>query len=92
MALYKRGDTWWVDTYVNGKRLRETTGTSDKREAERILARRLRSRHGLTVNDILDDLELEYKLTERLDAKRVVYRIRRLRERLRTYAYLNVYV
>lgn len=92
MALYKRGDTWWIDIYVDGKRVRETTGTTNRSEAEKILARRLRGRQELTVNDLLDDLELEYQLTEKLDPKRVVYRIRRLRERLRSYTNHGYYI
>ena len=86
MGLYQRGNVWWIDEYIDGKRVRETTGTKDRTEAEKIRARRLRGRSELTVNDILDDLEVEYQLANTLDPKRVVYRLRRMRERLRSYA------
>lgn len=33
--LYKRGKTWWVEYYVNGKRFQESLQTTDKAEAER---------------------------------------------------------
>jgi len=37
MALYKRGDTWWVRfTTPHGKRIRQSTGTSDRRLAEEL--------------------------------------------------------
>lgn len=36
MALYKRGDTWWIDIYHNGKRHRISTKTSDHKKAEEI--------------------------------------------------------
>lgn len=39
MALTKRGNTWWIDLYVNGQRKRFSTRTSDKKKAEEIYAR-----------------------------------------------------
>lgn len=35
MALYKRGDTWWVLISHRGKRIQKTTGTQDKVAAQR---------------------------------------------------------
>lgn len=40
-SIYKRKDIWWIDIYENGKRIRETLYTSDKRIAERKLADRI---------------------------------------------------
>lgn len=37
-GLSKRGNVYWVDYRVNGKRYRESTGTTKRREAEYILA------------------------------------------------------
>ena len=35
MSLYKRGDTWWLCfTAPNGERIRRSTGTTDKHEAQ----------------------------------------------------------
>jgi len=35
MSLYKRGDTWWLCfTAPNGERIRRSTGTADKQEAQ----------------------------------------------------------
>ena len=35
MSLYKRGETWWVRfTAASGQRIRESTGTTDKRAAQ----------------------------------------------------------
>lgn len=39
MGLYKRGSTWSVQYFVNGKRVREAIGPS-KRQAELVLAKR----------------------------------------------------
>ena len=40
-SLYRRifsngtvGDTWWMKCYVNGRPVRESTGTADREEAE----------------------------------------------------------
>lgn len=38
--LYQRGRIWWVKYYVNGRPVRESTGTEKEREAERILKTR----------------------------------------------------
>jgi integrase len=39
--LQKGSTIWWIQFYRNGKMFRESTATSDKRKATRILARRL---------------------------------------------------
>ena len=41
MALYQRGRIWYADYYANGERMQESTGTANKREAEKILALRI---------------------------------------------------
>jgi integrase len=41
MALYRRGQKWWADYYANGQRIQESTGTANKREAEKFLALRI---------------------------------------------------
>ncbi len=40
-GIYKRGDAWHIDKKVFGRRLCESTGTSELEEAEKYLARRL---------------------------------------------------
>jgi len=35
--LYQRGRIWWVKYYVNGRPIRESTGTADARKADRFL-------------------------------------------------------
>lgn len=40
-GLIKRGAVWAIDKVINGKRIVETTGTSDLAEAERFLAHRI---------------------------------------------------
>ncbi len=39
-GLFKRGDTWHIDKQIYGQRLRESTGTCDLEEAERLIAHR----------------------------------------------------
>ncbi len=41
MALYRRGRIWYVDYYANRERVQESTGTANKREAEKFYALRL---------------------------------------------------
>ena len=42
MALYRRKEAgiWYADFYVDGQRVQESTGTANKREAEKFLALR----------------------------------------------------
>ena len=41
MALYQRGRIWYADYYADGRRTQESTGTANKREAEKFLALRV---------------------------------------------------
>ncbi len=41
MALYQRGRIWYADFYVHGKRVQESTGTANRREAEKFYASRI---------------------------------------------------
>src|ERR1700722_7129526 len=41
MALYRRGQVWYADYYVRGKRVQQCTGTRNRREAEKFLALRV---------------------------------------------------
>lgn len=58
MSIYLRGETWWVYVTVNGQRIRQSTGTSDKRKAQEIhdqvkhSAKQLKEA-GKTLNDAL---------------------------------------
>lgn len=40
-GLRLRGHTWWIDKIVNGQRVQESTGTTDRSEAERYLIYKL---------------------------------------------------
>lgn len=40
MALIKRGDTYWLDIQIKGKRFRESLKTSNKKLAERLYSKR----------------------------------------------------
>jgi len=40
-GLYKRNGIWHIDKQIRGRRLRESTGTGSKAEAERFLARKM---------------------------------------------------
>jgi integrase len=51
-GLQKIGDTWHIDKKVNGRRLCESTGTSNFEEAERYLVRRLETIRQATVYGI----------------------------------------
>ena len=41
MALYRRGQNWYVSYSADGRRIQESTGTANRREAEKFLALRV---------------------------------------------------
>ena len=41
MAIYQRGRIWHADFYADGKRVQVSTGTANKREAEKFEALRI---------------------------------------------------
>jgi hypothetical protein len=43
--LYRRDQKYWCKCYVNGRRVRESTGTTKEQEARRTLTSRSRGRH-----------------------------------------------
>lgn len=67
MSLYKRGETWWIYVTHDGRRIRRSTGETDKREAQKIhdqvkadLWQKQKSGHTLA-----DALKLWLKASER---------------------------
>ena len=47
MKLYQRGRVWYLTFYVRGKRVQESSGTSDRRKAEKFCALRLSEVEGV---------------------------------------------
>ena len=71
--IYKRGDIFWIKYYSGGKPIRESTGASKQKDAERFLKNREgRSAAGLhplprvdriTYDELARDLRLHYETT-----------------------------
>jgi hypothetical protein len=76
--LYKHPDSkfWWCAFYLRGKQIRQSTGETDEKRAEKFLKRKIREiendkeaikrfshprQERVTVNEILDDLVEHYK-------------------------------
>lgn len=58
MPIYRRGETWWVNITHRGERVRQSTGTTNEQEAQRIHDQVKadlwnRKRSGATLNDAL---------------------------------------
>lgn len=50
-AIYLRGDVWWVKYYQHGRPIRERTGSTEQRDAEKLLLKRnAEIQEGRTVN------------------------------------------
>lgn len=89
MGMYKRGDSWYIDYYVNGKRKRERVGTN-KKVAEQALAKRqvqIAEHRFLDIQkspktqfDAFAGTYLEYAKANKQSWQRDVHSIQRLRE------------
>lgn len=81
-TLYLRGKTWWVEVWQDGERVRRSTGTADKAEAERF-RRRLVGEMSVTklpptkvtVGDLLTLLVVDYRTRGLRDLKNVERRV-----------------
>jgi integrase len=71
-TVYKRGQTWWIQYWSHGKRVRESSRSKVKADATDLLnkrlgvdptrrARRARSRH-VTFEDLAEQVRLDYRL------------------------------
>src|SRR4051812_682959 len=84
--IYKRGEVFWIKYYSGGKPIRESTGTSKQKEAERFLKNREgRSAAGLqplprmdrvTYDELAHDLRLHYQTTGTRNLKEAETRFR----------------
>ncbi len=80
-SLYKRGRVWWLAIYDHdGRKHQQSTGTRNRKEAEVILRRKLNELDKglavaqptkLTVRELLDDLEEEYRVKGRASMDRL---------------------
>lgn len=79
-SVYKRGKTWWMTYYVNGKQVWESTGRKDRTEARKALQAKLGQRAEgtlvvgagkVTFEGLLDLVEREYQENNRKTVKQV---------------------
>jgi integrase len=76
--IFKRGETWWISFYVDGREQRETAKTSDEGKAQKYLRKKLKEVHAheldptkpfltqrerrRTVADLLDALKSDFEI------------------------------
>ena len=88
-GLYRRGNVWWCKYYVNGRPVRESTGTEKETEAKRILdARRGRAATGqpmlpradrVRYDEAAGDLRQHYEASGTRGLEEADYRLARLK-------------
>src|SRR5262245_14040017 len=75
-SLFQRGNTWWIAYYRRGERIRESSYSTDREHAEKLLNRKIKQlwaeKQGLQafvpkaekvyVDELLNELEKSYKL------------------------------
>ncbi len=82
--VFRRGETWWIAYYLRGKEFRESAKTDDEQKAIRFLKQRVKETGAdeigaqtfvtpqaqrLTVPDLLDNLERDYRLRGKHNVK-----------------------
>ena len=85
-AIYQRGGVWWVKYYQHGRPIRETSGSTDQREAEKLLLKRSAAiEDGRTVNpkvnrckidELLEMVMTDYRVNDRASLAETERRIR----------------
>jgi integrase len=86
----RRGETWWVAYYFNGKEIRESAKSRNEADAKRLLKKRLKEIHGsrfvgpqeekLTVDDLLDALVTHLETKGAKTVERLKSHLKPLRE------------
>ena len=98
--VFQRGSIWWVAYYDNGREYRESSKSRERKDAIRLLRQRIgyiaagTFRHlpassrtdgtPITMHDLLDHLEHNYRLNNRLSKTTATY-LKRLRKRFARY-------
>ena len=97
--LYQRGGVWWIAYSVRGKRYRESAHSTNRRDAERLLRRRLGEvqvgRHApdaerVTFEDLVAMLEADYRANGRRSLDRAQRAVVHLRESFGRDRALNI--
>src|SRR4051812_12974578 len=88
-SVYKRGNVWWVKVYVNGRARPESSGSTKRGDAVRLLNRRKAELAAgrycpdadqLTFEDLARMIEEDYGLQGRRSLRRLRLSLRHLRE------------
>lgn len=70
-SLYKRGNTWWIDYSFRGERHRESSGSTTKKVAKKLLQKRMKEmadggpmvdEESVTLSDLKDVVVTDYKV------------------------------
>jgi integrase len=82
-TIYRRGNIWWLQCFVNGRKMNESTGTSDEAEARRqlkvkvgeVAAGKEMVPERATIGDLCELVLADYRLRKLRDADTVKLRI-----------------
>jgi len=89
MALYKRGEVWWFSTTYQGRQIRRSTETTDRKLAQRIFDKikyeiaegtwfEKLSGEEFTFGDLKEDLINDYKINSRKSLERAELSVKHL--------------
>lgn len=97
--VYRRGDVWWIDYSHRGKRYRESSESTKKKDADALLRKRLGEMGSgkfapdaerVTFSDLAELIETDYRVNKRRSSKRLGTSLDRLRESFGTDRALDI--
>jgi integrase len=77
--IFRRGETWWIGFYVDGKEQRESTKTNDEERAKKILRAKLKEVHAHELDPtkpFLSQSNRKRSIADLMDALKADYQIR----------------
>jgi integrase len=87
--IYQRGETWWIDYSFRGKRHRESSGSTKRADAVKLLRKRLAEmgtgkligpdEEKLTFEHLADMVQTDYRVNGRRSTKRLATALKHLR-------------
>jgi integrase len=87
--IYQRGKTWWIDYHFRGKRFRESSGSTRRKDATKLLRKRMGEmgrgkligpdEEKMTFDDLAQIVEDDYRVNSRKSLKRLQTSLKHLR-------------
>lgn len=89
-SLFKRGDIWWIDYSHRGERVRESSGSTRKKDAKKLLQKRMKEmgdggpkhhEEEVMFKDLAEMIVTDYKINDKSSLPNLKTALKHLKER-----------